>query len=126
MIIISKQRYKQLKTTDPKLFYKKYLQGQLIINPILGNILFTQLGLGETIHRTKRNLRPFICLLKELVETGTCDGKLEPLYKPRKDRIKGFYHIKNTVKLSFIKIALDILIGEDQDGKKYYRLSTNQ
>lgn len=120
MIEITREKYKQIKQLDAKQFYKSNLQGKEIKNPVLGNILFTQLGLGETFHRTKRNLRCFICLLKELVETGNCDGKLESLYKSRKDRIVGFYHIKNEIKLSFIKIFLDILIGEDQDGRKYY------
>ena len=120
MINISKQQYKKLKNIDVKSFYKNNLQGKFISNPTLGQINFTQLGLGETIHRTKRNLRPFICLLKDIVETGTCDGKLEKLYKPRKDRITGFYHIKNTIKLSFIKVAIDVLIAQDQDGNKYY------
>lgn len=112
--------YKKLKSTDVKQFYKHNLQGHEIINPILGKILFTQRGLGETLHRVKRNLRPFICLLKEIVETGSCNGILEPLYKPRKDRITGFYHIKNQIKLSFITVAVDVLIAQDQDGNKYY------
>lgn len=120
MIEITRQQYKQIKNTNAKLYYKQNLQGKDIKNPILGTILFTQLGLGETFHRTKRNLRPFICLLKDIVETGSCDGKLEQLYKSRKDRIVGFYHIKNTVKLAFIIINIDVLIGQDQDGKKYY------
>ena len=79
MIVVDRHTYKKLKSTDVKQFYKHNLQGQEIINPILGKILFTQRGLGETLHRVKRNLRPFICLLKEIVETGSCNGLLEPL-----------------------------------------------
>ena len=120
MIKISKQEYKKLKSINVKQFYKQNLQGKEIINPVLGKILFTQKGLGETIHRTKRNLHPFICVLKDVVETGTCDGKLEKLYKPRKDRITGFYHIKNQIQLSFVIVNINVLIAQDQDGNKYY------
>ena len=117
---ISREDYKKYKQTDVRKFYKSNLQGKDVVNPVLGKIIFSQRGLGETIHRTPRKLLPFVCILKPLVETGKCDGNLEPLYKQRKDRITGFYHIKNSINLSFISLFIDILIGEDQDGKKYY------
>lgn len=120
MLQLSKEMYKKYKNTDVKRFYKDHLQGKYITNPTLGRILFTQKGLGETIHRVKRQLHPFICMLQQLIETGSCDGQLEALYKPRKDRITGFYHIKNEFKLAHIIFHVDILIAQDQDGNKYY------
>lgn len=120
MIEVKKEDYKNYKQQDATKFYKQNLQGKKVINPTLGEIIFTSRGIGETIHRVKRNLHPFIFILKEPIETGNCDGQLEALYKTRKDRITGFYHVKNQVKLAFIKLNLDILIAQDQDGNKYW------
>ena len=120
MIKITKQSWINFKNTDVKKFYKQNLQGKLITNPVLGKIIFSQKGLGETIHRVKRKYHPFICVLRELVETGQCDGVLEDLYYPRNDRIVGFYHIKNSIKLAHIIFDVDVLIALDQHGNKYH------
>ena len=120
MIEIPTEELKSVKEVQS--WYKQNLANTVVNHPILGDIIIFNRSFNET-----RNKIPdkYICVLlrlKELLQTGTTNGKLVKPNKPREDGALGFYYLYNKLALEeqILSIRMDILVAKDH--KKYYLL----
>lgn len=117
--------YKDIKELRQKAidYYKKNLQGTYAHNKELGKIFFSGKGLHKFISSSGEETKlKMIVILKNIIETGKEIIPEEPLHE-RKDGIVKFYRINNEVKMDGKKYRTSALIGEDEQGNKFYNLN---
>ncbi|KAB0665567.1 hypothetical protein F6V25_07535 [Oryzomonas japonica] len=102
-------------------WYQDNLQGKTTANrKDLGEIRFTQVGRQEikTYSANPDKLR-LVPALKPLIESGEYLREEFPFH-PRKDGIVKFYIIESQVELAGKQFEVEIEIGEDARGNKFY------
>ena len=114
----SKFKGKELK------YYQNNLQGKIVHHPVLGDIHLGKKGRKETLFRCRGQYLAVLCFIDKIIETGYSNGQPEDLEHSRNDDIYQFFRIYNTVIFNGKLLGVNVLIGEDFQGKKYYMFKT--
>lgn len=106
-----------------KEFYRSNLQGKKVVNPNVGEILFTLKGAKKALVTSAdtRKVRLFP-KLREIVETADFI-RSEDVRSIRKDDIVKFHYLSNKVLLDGKPFDVFVTIGEDARGKLFYNIN---
>ena len=115
-IVIDSNRFKGQEIK----YYQQNLQKKTVHNPVIGDVYLGKEGRDETKVKGPKKYMSILCYIDKLIETGECDGKIEPPKHPRNDSITGFYIIYNDVIYDEVKLRVKITICIRSNGFKYY------